>query len=141
MQKNYWTCLHDKLNDLEGPVHGNRKPQPQSWMGYGIGVGGFSLVADMSILKKFIRVGLYIESQNAEERLGDLEKKKEQIECDLGYPLEWGSQLPTARDRRISYSLPNIDPKDESNWPVQHEWLAEHLNNMHRAFAQQVKKL
>lgn len=140
-QKKYWTGLHARLKDLRGPVHGERKPLPQSWMAYSIGSHGFYLYAAMNTLKNFIRVDLYLYGANAQERLDHLEKKKEEIERDLGYPLEWGSQSPTARERRISYFLRNTNPEDESDWPAQHEWLAEHLNNMHHAFAQRVKNL
>ena len=141
MQRKYWTGLHDKLKAAGGPVRGNRKPQPQSWMAYGIGLGGFHLGAVMNTLEKFIRVELYISSEDANERLGLLERNKDEIERKLGYPLMWGDQLPAARQRRIAYYLRDVDPVDESDWARQHDWLAKHLNEMHGAFVQQIKNL
>ena len=141
LQREYWSGLQDKLNAIAGPVHGNLKPQPRSWISYGIGCRGIFLDAVMNTRDKFIRVELYLSGKDAEDRLYLLEQKKNEIEMKLGFPLEWGDQLPTARDRRISYYLRDIDPEDEADWPRQHEWLAEHLNKMHRAFEQQVGNL
>ena len=139
MQRKYWSGLQDRLRASGGPVRGNRKPQPQSWMAYGIGLGGFHLGAVMNTLEKFLRVELYISSEDANERLGLLERNKDEIERKLGYPLKWGDQSPAARDRRIAHYLRDVDPVDESDWAQQHDWLAKHLNEMHRAFVQQVK--
>ena len=142
LQRKYWAGLHDRLNTLGKAVHGDRTPQPQSWMAYSIGRSWCNVMAVMNTQQnQFIRVELYIKGENAGERLALLEEKKEEIEQELGYPLEWGDQLPTARDRRISYALHDVDLKDVSDWPRQHEWLAKHLNKMHKAFAQRVKDL
>ena len=140
-QKKYWTWFHERLNAASGPVHGNRKARPRSWMSYGIGLGGFNLAAVMNTWDKFIRVELYISGKDANERLDLLEHQKDEIERELDNRLKWGDQSPTARDRRIAYYLRGVDPEDESDWTRQHEWLAEHLNKMHRAFAQRVRNL
>ena len=142
MQREYWDRFHGQLNVAGGQVHGNRKPQPQSWMAYGIGRSWCNLAAVMNTWEKFIRVELYIKGENAEEHLDLLGRKKEEIEQELGFELEWGDQLPTAQqDRRIAYYLREVDPQDKSNWPRQHEWLVRHLNKMHQVFAQRVRDL
>ena len=116
-QRKYWTGLLERLNAAGGPVRGNRKPQPQSWMAFGIGVGGFNLGAVMNTWDKLIRVELYIRGEDAGDRLALLEQARDEIERELGYPLEWGDQSATARDRRISYYLREVDPENESDWP------------------------
>ena len=142
MQREFWAELHDRLDAVGGPVRGNRKPMPSSWMSYPIGVTGFGLQAAMHTSEKYIRVSLYISGMDvAEERLAILEQKKGETEQVLGYQLEWGDQKPGASERRISYYLHDADPKDELDWPRQHEWLTEHLNKMHRAFEQRVGDL
>ena len=140
-QMEYWSGLQSVLDDANGQVAGNRKPQPQHWMDYPIGRTGFHLSASMNSREKYIRVELYISGEEANERLGLLELQKHEIENEIGYPLEWGDQSATARDRRIAYYLRAVDPDDESDWPRQHEWLAKYLNAMHRAFAQRVRDL
>jgi hypothetical protein len=37
--------------------------------------------------------------------------------------------------------LNDVDPKDKTDWPRQHEWLAKRLNEMHRVFAPRVNAL
>ena len=135
MQRKYWTGLLKELSAAGGPVRGNRKPQPQSWMGFGIGVGGLRLGAVMNTWDKVIRVELYIAGEDAGGRLALLEESRDEIEQELGFPLKWGDQSETARDRRISFYLREVDPEKESDWPRQHRWLVEHLNKLHGAFA------
>ena len=141
MQRKYWTGLQERLDAAGGPIRGNRKPQPQSWMAYGIGVGGFHLGAVMNTWERYIRVELYIRGEDAGDRLGLLEGTKDEIERELDFPLQWGDQSETARDRRISYYLREVNPENESDWPRQHQWLAEHLNTMHRVFARRAGDL
>ena len=141
MQRKYWTGLQDRLNVAGGPVRGNSKPRPQHWMTYGIGRSGFHLGAAMNTQQKTLRVDLYINGEDASERFDQLERNKDEIERNFGYALKWGDQSPSARDRKIAYYLRDVDPVDESDWARQHDWLAEHLNKMHRAFAQQIRDL
>ncbi len=42
IQRDYWGALNRALEAAHGPIAGNRKPQPQSWMAYSVGRGGFS---------------------------------------------------------------------------------------------------
>ena len=96
----------------------------------------------MHTSEKYVRVSLYLSGMDvAEERLAVLELKKDETERGLGYQLEWGDQKPGASECRISYYFRDADPKDDSDWPRQHQWLAENLNKMHRAFEQQVRDL
>ena len=140
-QMEYWSGLQSVLDNTNGPVTGNRKPQPQHWMNYPIGRTGFNLSASMNSRERYIRVDLYISGEDAKELLALLEKQKDEIEREVGSSLEWGDELPTARDSRIAYYLRDIDPDDESDWPKQHEWLANGLNSMHRAFFQRIRDL
>lgn len=136
-QRAYWTALNLLLAAADGPVSGNRKPQPQSWMAYSIGRTGFNLAAAMIRPKNQIRAELYIAGDRAKAYFGLLKGQKGAIERDLGYPLEW-EELPSRRDCRVSSYLNDVDPEDKSDWPRQHEWLAKRLNDMHRVFAQRV---
>src|SRR5262249_46601310 len=59
-QRDYWAALNSVLDATSGPVSGNKKPQPQSWMSYPIGRSGFNLGATMIRPKNQIRAELYI---------------------------------------------------------------------------------
>jgi hypothetical protein len=140
LQRDYWTALNKLLNATGGPVSGNRKPQPHSWMPFPVGRTGFSVNGVMIRPKNQIRSELYIAGDRAKAFFGLLQRQKEAIERDLGYPLEW-EELPSRRDSRVSCYLNEVDPEDRADWPRQHEWLAKRLNDMHRAFAPRVSKL
>jgi hypothetical protein len=140
VQKAYWTGLNRVLNASAGPVSGNRKPQPQSWMAYPIGRTFFALGAVMVRPKNQIRTELYISGGEAKRFFGLLRTHQEQVERELGYALEW-EELPSKRDCRIACYLNALDPEDESDWPRQHEWLAKRLNDFHRVFSQRVRAL
>lgn len=143
MQRNYWAGVLETLEAMGGPVGGNLTPQPRSSMGFGIGVGGFNLSATMYAWEeKWIRVDLYIKGESAERHLALLEGQKDEIKEELGHALEWGDQKQVAvRDRRIACYWRDVDPEDESDWRRQHEWLATHLNEMHRVFSRRIRKL
>ena len=140
-QMEYWSGLQSVLDELSGQVAGNRKAQAQHWMDYPIGKTGYHLSASMNSRERYVRVDLYISGEDAKQRLALLEQQKEEIERELGSPLEWGDESPTARDSRIAYYCRDVDPDDETDWLRQHEWLAKRLNDMHRAFALRVRDL
>ncbi len=136
----YWSALHTVLDRLAGPVSGNRKPQPHSWMAYSIGRSGFKLAAAMVRPKQRIRSELYISRDDAKAFFHLLFEQRETIEQELGYQLEW-EELQSGRDCRIAAYLNEVDPEDGTDWPRQHEWLASHLNDMHRVFSNRVRAL
>lgn len=140
IQRDYWEGLNSALAVSAGPVHGNRKPQPQSWMSYSIGRHGISVNATMLRPRRQIRAEIYISTENAKAYFHLLKKQQHAIEQDFGHPLAW-EELPDKRDCRIAFYLADADPDRRGDWPRQHEWLATHLNLMHRAFALRVKAL
>ena len=130
MQKDYWRNLASILDKRNGPVKvGN--PQGQ-YMYFSLGKTGFRLRAAMVVRSKEIRcdLDLYREGKDYFERLCAY---KDEVEQELGYPLEWEEQISIRRGE--------VDPTDKSDWPDQHKWLAENLNGLHRVFAKRVGSL
>ena len=140
MQRAYWDALHAVLNEVSGPVSGNRKAQPQSWMAYSIGRTRFHICAVMGRPKRRIRSELYLAGPKAKVFFHLLREQKEDIERELKYPLEW-EELPAGSDSRISTYLYDVDPGDESDWPSQHQWFASKLNDLHRVFSHRIRDL
>jgi hypothetical protein len=140
MQREYWDALHARLNTDGGPVSGNRKAQPQSWMSYRIGRSDFNLGTAMIRLKSQIRAELYTGGEHARAHFELLREDREAIEAELGYPVEW-EELPSRQDCRVSVYLEGVNPDDRADWPRQHEWLAKRLNELHRVFALRVRDL
>ena len=133
-QRAYWSAFDKVLRASDGPVEGGKKPQPQSWMVYSIGRSHFLLNAVTIRAKKQLRAELYISSTRAKAFFYLLKAHKEEIEGGLDYSLDW-EDLPAEQDCRISISLNDADPDSETDWPRQHRWLAQRLNDMHRAFS------
>lgn len=139
-QRAYWEAFHNALTLAGGPVSGNRKARPQSWMAYSIGRVGFNLGATMVRPKRLVRTELYISGSGAKALFQQLRAQQAQIEAELGYALDW-EELPDARDARISACLVDVDPEDTKDWPRQHEFLVRRINDMHRVFANRVRAL
>lgn len=141
MQLDYWSALHAALNAVEGgAVSGNRKAQPQSWMNYSIGRTEFALGVATNRYKQWVRAELYVSGAQADAHFHLLQAQKDVIEQKLGYPLQW-EHLPSRRDCRIAVYLEDTNAEDRADWPRQHRWLAEKLNDMHRAFCEPVRVL
>jgi hypothetical protein len=140
LQQKYWDAFNVVLNNKRGPISGHRKPQLQSWMAYSIGRSNFNLGAAMVLAKRSVRAELYMSGPLAKAHFALLYAQKELIEKELGYALVW-DELPSGRDSRIHRVLDNVDPDNETQWPRQHEWLADTLNAMHRVFSRRVREL
>ena len=105
-----------------------------------LGLEPLYLSAVMVRPKNQIRTELYMTGENAKAYYGLLQQQKDEIERELGYPLDW-QELQGGLDSRITYDLNDVDPEDKADWPRQHEWLAQRLNEMHRVLAPRVKAL
>jgi Domain of unknown function (DUF4268) len=140
MQRAYWAAFDKVLAAANGPVSGGRKPQPQPWMAYPIGRSHVNLAAVMIRPKKQVRAELYLSGAKAKAFFHLLEQDKAQIERDLGFTLHW-EELPEGQDSRIAVYLDDADPDNETDWKRQHEWLAKHLNEMHRVLAPRIRTL
>ena len=137
-QVRYWTEFHEVLNAAGGPVSGNRKPQPESWMSYSVGRSGFTLDTATTFQKRRIQVSLYLSGDKAKLFLGLLKQQRDAIEEGVGCPFEWREM---GKQCRITAYLENVDPEDESDWPRQHEWLATKINAMHAIFSPRIRNL
>ena len=138
MQRDYWKALLTALENANGAVSGNRKPQPQSWMTFPIGRTKFSLATSMSTRDQVIRAEVYIGGANAKQFFALLYEQKDAVEQELGFLLEWKE---SRQDCRILVCLRDVDPTKESDWQQQHCWLVENLNKLHRVFASRIRSL
>jgi hypothetical protein len=140
MQRDYWEAFQKVLNEHNGVVRGNKKPQPQAWMSYPIGRVHFVLNAVMIRAREQIRAELYISGKRAKSCLRALMGQRAEIEKEIGFPLAW-EELPSKRDCRIAVYLDNVDPEDKRQWRDQHQWLQAKLCALHRVFVRRVSDL
>lgn len=139
LQVAYWGALGVVLIAKGGPLARERKPQPQSWMSYSVGRGGFSINASMARPKRQVRAELYISNSNAKAFFHLLRSQQSEIEKALGYTVDW--EELAGKDMRVSTPLNDIDPEDRSDWSRQHEWLATRLNEFYKVFSSRIKAL
>lgn len=139
LQRDYWTALLPRLDTARGPVKGNKKPQPRSWMQFAIGRAKIHIASVMVRPRNQIQVELYLKGIHAKARYRMLRAQRPTIEKELGYSLIW-EELPEGQDSRIFVAL-DANPEDESDWPRQHDWLVARLNQLYRVFVDRVAAL
>jgi hypothetical protein len=140
LQHDYWAALNEVLDKVGGPVAGNRMPRPKARARFPIGRQHFRLTATMFRQSHQICAELHIAGEEAKHVFRLLKDDQQSIEQELGYPLQW-EELPDQQDCRIAVYQDDVDPQNQQDWPRQHDWLAEHLNDLHRVFAQRVRAL
>ena len=146
MQLEYWTAFSDVLRNTSDRFSGVRTPQPATWMGYSIGKSNFKLSVAMVHTQRKLYTELYIGGGNAKPFFYLLRKQKQSIEQELGIDQELGEVLeweekPGQIISRIRIYWKDVNPEDKEDWPRQHKWLAERLNDMHRVFYDRVQAL
>ena len=129
LQQDYWKDLLSALDKRSGPITA-RNPLKRPYMYFSLGKTGFRLRAAMTRKEIRCELELYGEGKAYFECLYEY---KDVVEQELGYSLDW--------DKQISIRLGEVDPKEKSDWPRQHEWLAEKLNDMYRVFADRIRSL
>jgi hypothetical protein len=123
-----------------------QKAYPQHWMTHSIGRTGIHLTSIASLWDSEsdtknpeIRVELALVGKNAKQHFAALEKNKEQIEKELGFPVFWHN--PEEKNACRIYVRQNADFLNPERWPEQHRWLKEKLETFHKVFAPLARSL
>lgn len=146
LQVRFWTDFRAYASEHARRIRAT-KPQPQNGMNIAIGRTGCKLAAIASLWdsesetydRHELRAELILEDTHAKSYFAQLERDKEAIEAELGYPLMWHNP-PTARSCRL-YVRRSADLHDEANWQDHCQWLLEHLEGLHRVFQPRVRAL
>ena len=138
MQQQFWAGLMDLLRQRNSPVSPT-KPLPQSWVTFSIGRSYMNLVASVHTREHWIGVSMSFTGPDAKSQFFQVLEQKDEIEREIGAALDW-EEMPNRKESRTSLWL-DVDPTKRSDWPQQHQWLAERLEAFHRAFAPRVKGL
>ena len=104
-QQKFWSAFRAYLLDTNHPLR-PRKALPQHWMSFAAGRSGFRFAALQSIRDNWIGVEFVCDGRYAKPHYYLLEKNKEEIEADLGYPITW-LELPNAKRSRVE--IKNLD--------------------------------
>lgn len=120
MQLDFWTQFNQFVADSNSALN-VRKPYPQHWhdMSYGSSESHISLTTNTQ--KKQIACEIYI--SDSPETYNMLYEKRESIESELGFQIEW-RELPKKKASRIIYTK-DTDVNDQDEWSNQFKWLKE----------------
>ena len=139
IQGAYWCALNKVLDEVGGPIRGDKRPRPKHDMCYwsrsrsGAVVG---LTAMMNTKKKRVEVKLWV-NNGAKCFFSLLEQQKKDIEEKFEFEdrLKWGSPKSANGESKIAVRCECVPhPRNKEDWPKQHKWLADHLNQMHEFF-------
>lgn len=139
LQLEFWTDFNDLLRQTNSPIRA-KMPQAQQWMHFSVGRTGFALGGSLHSRDKWARVEIYISGGEPEVFFELLEQKKEAIEIELGYELEWMS-LPERQGCRIVYTLKDIDPLNRETHPQVCKWMKENLEKFNAVFRPLIRDL
>jgi Domain of unknown function (DUF4268) len=139
LQREYWAALREVFYARKSIIR-PQKPHPQSWTSFAIGRSKFALGASMNTQKGFIQAHFNCYGTDAKAHFFLLQDQRDEIENEVGFPLEW-EELPGKKESRVSVRQHSIDPTNQDAWQEQHDWLADCLDKLHKAFAQRVKVL
>jgi hypothetical protein len=139
LQFDYWSALRALMDDRGGLVR-PKSPRPQHWMTFAIGSSKSHLAAYVNTREASIGVELTVGGANAKQNFRALLRHKEDIEKEIGSPLEW-EENPEKKSSYIALIRDDFDPTDRETWQEQHDWIFQQLQLFHRAFAQRVRDL
>ena len=84
----FWTEFGQIIEE-QGSKWKAPKPQPSSWMGYGIGRSGFGLYPTISVNADWAAVRVAMNNSDALAFFHLLQEQRASIEDALEFPLEW----------------------------------------------------
>lgn len=131
-REKFWHDFRAYLTETNSSLKPMKMP-PRSYLIFLLGISGFKLSAMREVKKRHIGVRLYISGPNATAHFSQLLAQREEIERELGAPLEWTESFGQ-NPCRVTLRKDDTDPTDEDEWPHQHVWLAEMLERFTEVF-------
>lgn len=140
LQLDFWTGFREYLNDLEVPFKVG-KPQPQNYMGAGLGRSGFGLNIVTSFYNNVdgtwdtheLRTELYLSSPNKNAQYETLFSRKDVIEQELNKDFTWFNDTEL-KSARIYVTKAPVDLEDINQWPAYFKWLSQQMIDLDNYF-------
>jgi hypothetical protein len=110
------------------------------WYNFGIGRSGFALSVSAGFRDRRLAVELYIHHRAAKRAFDLLEADRTNIEAEFGEPLDW-QRMNDKKASRIGSNRTDLDPRDESQRPMQYEWLLDHMRRFVQVFSNRIRAL
>jgi len=139
LQQKFWMALKDKLASTAPQIR-PQKPRMQHWLVSSIGRSGFGLNSIANTRDERIGVELWMSGIGAKKHFADLLPKKDEIEGELGFQLDW-QELPEKDACRIVSYNPDAPLEDESRWTEYMDWIIDRLVKMNQVLRPIVRAL
>lgn len=108
----FWSQFNDVVIERGKPFN-TRKPTTDHW--YNIAIGTSEAHIDITLVNKDSLVGVELYITNNKELFDKLYERKEDIENDLGFKLDW-RRLDNSKASRIIYRIKGLNFDDHSNY-------------------------
>lgn len=139
LQQKFWMALIDKLATTAPHIR-PQQPRPKHWLNNSIGRSGFGLNITANTREERLGVELWMPGPEAKNRFANLSAKRQEIESQLGFGLDW-QELPDAIACRIASWYPSASIEDQSRWEEYLDWITQRLITMDRVLRPIVKAL
>ncbi len=133
LQRRYWEAFRAVLIARKSQIKVPNKAPPAHWFSFSIGRSHFWINAILNSRDNSIGVEFSFNSPLKKSWFNSIHAKKAEIEAAIGSDLVWDA-MENKKSSRIALYKDNCDPRDESQWPAQHQWLAETLQKFHGTF-------
>lgn len=108
----FWSQFNDVVIERGKPFN-TRKPTTDHW--YNIAIGTSEAHIDITLVNKDSLIGVELYITNNKELFDKLYERKEDIENDLGFKLDW-RRLDNSKASRIVYRIKGLNFDDHSNY-------------------------
>lgn len=108
----FWSQFNDVVIERGKPFN-TRKPTTDHW--YNIAIGTSEAHIDITLVNKDSLIGVELYITNNKELFDKLYERKEEIESDLGFKLDW-RRLDNSKASRIVYRIKGLNFDDHSNY-------------------------
>ena len=128
----YWIAFNDYAFEHPGfaKAFNKRKASTDHWMSFSIGSSVCHI--DICQIRKYNNVLVELYISDDKELFHKLFEKKDKIEEELGFTLEW-NELPNKKASRIM-AYKNADFDDKGKWNEQFDWIMDVSVKMKKAF-------
>jgi len=135
-QLQFWTAFKDKLKAYP-QIKSSQTPRPQYWYDIALGKSGINMSNCCSVQKNYVGVRIYISNKVVQDLYPYLESKKEDIEKDLGFKLNWNPN-PESKDKTIIYPH-EFNLEDEASFNEAVDWMVKNTVPVWTVFSKILK--
>ena len=135
----YWTAFRDYM-ERRGSFIAPTKPQPYHLMIFPVGRSDFGLEVFNMTRPNSMGIRLVLKGIEAKRHFHLLSREKKQIQKEIRSALEW-EEKPSQKNSVIYVIRRDVYPTDRRDWPRQHSWLLENLEDFYQTFVPRIGNL